>query len=63
MGEGRAFYNLGIVYLNQEKWVLAREHLESSLKFIRDVDIRHSHDIDEYKLRREVYAGSLASYL
>ena len=48
VGEGRAYYNLGIVYLNQKKWALAREHLESSLRFIRDVDIRHSHDIDEY---------------
>jgi tetratricopeptide (TPR) repeat protein len=48
LGEGRAYYNLGIAYLNQEEWGLAREHLESSLRFIRDIDIRHSHDIDEY---------------
>ncbi|MDA2933201.1 tetratricopeptide repeat protein [Acidobacteria bacterium AH-259-D05] len=63
LGEGRAYYNLGIVYSKQKQWNLAREHLEHSLKFIREVDIRHSHDIDEYNyVERDAMRRLLYSY-
>jgi len=63
LGEGRAFYNLGIVYSKQERWELARDHLERSLKFIREVDIRHSHDIDDYNyVEKDALERLLYSY-
>jgi tetratricopeptide (TPR) repeat protein len=63
LGEGRAFYNLGIVYSKQERWELARDHLEQSLKFIRGVDIRHSHDIDDYNyVEKDALKRLLYSY-
>lgn len=63
LGEGRAFYNLGIVYSEQERWDLARDHLEQSLKFIRGVDIRHSHDIDDYNhVEKDALERLLYSY-
>ncbi|MBI4483619.1 MAG: tetratricopeptide repeat protein [Acidobacteria bacterium] len=48
LGKGRAFYNLGIVFHRRQQWELAAANLEKSLPFVRDVDIRHSHDIDDY---------------
>jgi len=63
LGEGRAFYNLGIVYSQQERWDLARDHLEKSLKLIRGVDIRHSHDIDDYNpVEKDALERLLYSY-
>ena len=63
VGEGRAYYNLGIVYFKQRQWNLAREHLEHSLKFIHEVDIRHSHDIDEYNhVEKDALERLLYSY-
>jgi len=63
LGEGRALYNLGIVYSRQERWELARDHLEQSLKFIREVDIRHSHDIDDYnQVEKDALERLLYSY-
>ena len=63
LGEGRAFYNLGIVYSKQERWDLARDHLEQGLKFIREVDIRHSHDIDDYNhVEKDALERLLYSY-
>jgi len=60
LGEGRAYYNLGLVYVRQKRWPEARQHLESSLKFIREVDIRHSHEIDEYN---QIEKGALEQLL
>ncbi|MFB3142537.1 MAG: tetratricopeptide repeat protein, partial [Acidobacteriota bacterium] len=63
LGEGRALYNLGIVYSKQERWDLARDHLEQSLKFIREVDIRHSHEIDGYNhVEKDALERLLYSY-
>jgi len=63
LGEGRALYNLGIVYSKQERWDLARDHLEQSLQFIREVDIRHSHDIDDYNhVEKDALERLLHSY-
>ena len=63
LGEGRALYNLGILFSKQERWDLARDHLEQSLKFIRGVDIRHSHDIDDYNhVEKDALKHLLYSY-
>jgi tetratricopeptide (TPR) repeat protein len=63
LGEGRALYNLGVLYSKQERWDMARDHLEQSLKFIRGVDIRHSHDIDDYNhVEKDALERLLYSY-
>ena len=63
LGEGRAWYNLGIVYFRMRQWTSARDHLEQALKFIREVDIRHSHDITEFNtIERDALERLLLSY-
>ncbi len=63
LGEGRAWYNLGIVYFRLRQWTSARDHLEQALKFIRDVDIRHSHDITEFNtIEKDALERLLVSY-
>ena len=48
LAEGRAYFDLGVLYHTWERWEPAARNLEESLKFIRSVDIRHSHDIDGF---------------
>ncbi|MBI2821878.1 MAG: tetratricopeptide repeat protein [Acidobacteria bacterium] len=48
LAEGRAYYDLGVLYHHWGRWEPASENLEKSLTFIREVDIRHSHDIEAY---------------
>ena len=63
LGEGRAYYNLGIVYFRLRQWTSARDHLEQALEFIREVDIRHSHDITEFNtIERDALERLLHSY-
>jgi tetratricopeptide (TPR) repeat protein len=46
LGIGRALYNLGVVALEQERYEPAASYLERALPVIREVDIRHSHEIE-----------------
>ncbi|MEE8348070.1 MAG: tetratricopeptide repeat protein [Acidobacteriota bacterium] len=63
LGEGRAYYNTGIVYFRLRQWSSARDYLERALKFIREVDIRHSHDITEFNsIERDTLERLLVSY-
>ena len=63
LGEGRAWYNLGIAYFRLRQWTAARDHLEQALKFIREVDIRHSHDITEFNtIEKDALERLLVSY-
>lgn len=63
LGEGRAYYNLGIVYFRLRQWTSTRDHLEQALEFIREVDIRHSHDITEFNaIERDALQRLLHSY-
>ena len=43
---GRALYNLGGLALDQERYEPAASYLERALPIIREVDIRHSHEIE-----------------
>jgi tetratricopeptide (TPR) repeat protein len=63
LGEGRAYYNLGIVYFKLRQWPSARDYLDQALQFIREVDIRHSHDITEFNtIERDALVRLLHSY-
>ncbi len=63
LGEGRAWYNLGIAYFRLSQWKPARDHLEHAIEFIREVDIRHSHDITEFNtIERDALRRLLHSY-
>ncbi|MEE2839794.1 MAG: tetratricopeptide repeat protein [Acidobacteriota bacterium] len=63
LGEGRAWYNLGIAYFRLRQWESTRDHLEHALEFIREVDIRHSHDITEFNtIERDALQRLLHSY-
>ncbi|MBA2302970.1 MAG: tetratricopeptide repeat protein [Acidobacteria bacterium] len=46
LGLGRALYNLGLVAVRQQGYAEAAAYLERALPIIRDVDIRHSHEIE-----------------
>ncbi|MBI4444851.1 MAG: tetratricopeptide repeat protein [Acidobacteria bacterium] len=46
LAEGRAVYNLGLVYHRMDRWEDASRFLNRSLDFIRNLDIRHSHEIE-----------------
>ena len=46
LGTGRALYNLGELALDQERYEPAASYLERALPIIREVDIRHSHEIE-----------------
>ena len=45
------------------QWESTRDHLEHALEFIREVDIRHSHDITEFNtIERDALQRLLHSY-
>lgn len=46
LGVGRALYNLGLVAVSQQQFADAAAYMERALPIIRDVDIRHSHEIE-----------------
>jgi tetratricopeptide (TPR) repeat protein len=46
LGLGRALYNLGLVAVRQQRFADATLLMEQALPIIRDVDIRHSHEIE-----------------
>lgn len=63
LAEGRSLFNLGLLYVRRREWDDARRNLEQSLEFIRRVDIRHSHEIDEYNhVERTALQVLLACY-
>lgn len=54
LGLGRAWYNLSLVALRQERLEDTAAYMEKALPIIREVDIRHSHEIEATK---ELYAN------
>lgn len=46
LGQGRALYNLGLIAARQQRFAEAAAHMERALPIIREVDIRHSHEIE-----------------
>ena len=46
LGQGRVLYNLGLVAVQQQRVEDAARYMERALPIIRDVDIRHSHEIE-----------------
>jgi tetratricopeptide (TPR) repeat protein len=63
LAEGRAYFDLGVLYHSWERWESATVNLEESLRFIRGVDIRHSHDISDYNhVEKEALQLLVGSY-
>jgi tetratricopeptide (TPR) repeat protein len=46
LGQGRVYFNLAVVANEQRQYAEAAGYLERALPIIRDVDIRHSHEIE-----------------
>ena len=46
LGVGRALYNMGLVASSRHRYADAAGYLERALPHIRNVDIRHSHEIE-----------------
>lgn len=51
LGLGRAWYNLALVAVRQQRLADAAVYMEKALPIIREVDIRHSHEIETTKER------------
>ena len=46
LGQGRTFYNLAVVAADRQQYDAAAEYLERALPLVREVDLRHSHEIE-----------------
>jgi tetratricopeptide (TPR) repeat protein len=52
LGIGRSLYNLGLMAFERRDFAAASGYMERALPVIRDVDIRHSHEIEEDEAHR-----------
>ncbi|MEE8586794.1 MAG: tetratricopeptide repeat protein, partial [Acidobacteriota bacterium] len=63
LAEGRALYNLGLVDHSLSRWAPALQRFEESLPFVQQVDIRHSHEIDDFNyIEKDVLERLLECY-